>query len=306
MTPAARPAGPVAVSAADGNLAAASPAATAPARAAPRLRLSILLSPKWLISFLITAILVVGEWQFSILGSYARLVMALSVCMCTEFVLSLLIRRRVPVVQSAYISGISLTLLTKPLANALWPFALGGAIAIASKYALTWRGRHLWNPTNFAISALLLLAPGSVAILSHEFGNDLRVNAVIWTLGLLIVSRAKLLHVTGTYVLAFAVLALLRSWIIGVPFLIEFTPITGPMYQLFIFFMITDPRTTVSTRRGRILVVILIAIAEMILRLSNDFSLPWAAPFAPAPAIFALAMVGPTAMLIDLARQPRG
>ncbi len=290
MTPSVQPASP--------------PAAASVASAVPRPR-SSWLSPAWLISILITVILVVGEWQFSILGSYVRLAVALSVCMTTELVLSLSIRRKVPVVQSAYISGISMTLLTKPLANALWPFALGGAIAIVSKYALTWRGRHLWNPTNFAISALLLLAPGSVAILSHEFGNDLRVNAVIWTLGLLIVSRAKLLHVTGTYVIAFAVLALLRSWIIGVPFLIEFTPITGPMYQLFIFFMITDPRTTVSTRRGRILVVILIAIAEMILRLGNDHGLAWAQPFQYAPAIFALAMVGPAAMLIDLARQPR-
>ena len=32
--------------------------------------------------------------------------------------------------------------------------------------------------------------------------------------------------------------------------LAEVAPITGPMYQLFIFFMITDPKTTVHSPRG--------------------------------------------------------
>jgi Na+-translocating ferredoxin:NAD+ oxidoreductase RnfD subunit len=172
-------------------------------------------------------------------------------------------------------------------------------IAIGSKYALSWRGKHVWNPTNFAISALLLLAPGTVTILSHEFGNDLRTNAVIWCLGLLIVWRARLLHVTATYALAFAACALVRSWLTGTPPLVELTPITGPMYQLFVFFMITDPATTVTTRRGRIGVAIVIALVEMALRLGNDYHIALAAPFAPAPAIFALAIVGPIAKAID-------
>jgi len=75
-------------------------------------------------------------------------------------------------------------------ADLLWPFALGGFIAIASKYVLRYRDRHLWNPSNFAISLLLLAAPASVAILSRQWGNDLATNAVIWGFGLLIVSRS--------------------------------------------------------------------------------------------------------------------
>jgi Na+-translocating ferredoxin:NAD+ oxidoreductase RnfD subunit len=78
------------------------------------------------------------------------------------------------------------------------------------------------------------------------------------------------------------------------------------MYQLFVFFMITDPATTVSSRRGRIAVAILIAACETLLRLGNDWGMAWAAPFAPAPAIFALAIVGPIAKLIDTERRARG
>lgn len=263
------------------------------------------LDPRWLITALITVILVVGELRYSILGDLDRLAVALAVCMGSELALSWARDGRVRSLQSAYISGVSLTLLTKPLAGALWPFVLGALLAIGSKYALTWHGRHLWNPTNFAIAVLILVAPDSLTILSHEFGNDVRVNAVIWCLGLVIVWRAKVLHISVTYVIAFLAFAGLRSLLTGAAWLVEVTPITGPMYQLFVFFMVTDPATTVSTRRGRITVAVCVAVMETLMRLGNDWGLAIAEPFAPAPAIFALATVGPVAKLIDLERRSR-
>lgn len=259
------------------------------------------LSPKVLVSSLITLILVFGEWQYQIIGGYDRLALALGACVATDFIASRLLWHAKPrSLLSAYISGNSLVILLKPAAGLLWPFGLGAVIAILSKHALTWRGKHLWNPTNFAISVLVLLAPGSITILSHEWGNDMRVNAVIWAVGLLTVWRAKFLHVTLTYVAAFVACAWLRSAITGVSYLVEVAPLTGPMYQLLVFFMLTDPPTSVSTRRGRMLVVVLIALVETVLRLGNDFGWAGAAPFAPAPAIFALFLVGPVAKVIDL------
>jgi len=97
---------------------------------------------------------------------------------------------------------------------------------------------------------------------------------VIWGFGLLIVSRVRMLHVTLTYVACFVALAVLRHWIVGGPLLAEIAPVTGPMYQLFIFFMITDPKTTVSTVRGRISVAAAVAVAEAGIRLAGDFHVP--------------------------------
>ncbi len=65
------------------------------------------------------------------------------------------------------------------------------------------------------------------------------------------------------------------------------------MYQLFVLFMITDPVTTVSSRKDRILVAFLIALVEFVLRL-NEFI------YAPFYALF---LVGPVAMMIDLWRK---
>jgi len=279
---------------------------TAPAQAPTRARgggaawsLSRI-DPKYLIVFLITLVLVVGEARYSILGGYNRLATALGICVATEVFLSWFLHGRVVNISSAYITGISLALLIKPQANILWPFALGAFLAIASKYVLAYRGRHLWNPSNFAIALLLLLAPGSVAILSHQWGNDLGTNLVIWAFGLVIAWRARVLHVTLTYVACFVVFAIVRHFIVGGPLLAEIAPITGPMYQLFVFFMVTDPRTTVSTRRGRILVVGLVALVETIIRLAGDFQIAWLRPFYPSPPLLALAIVGPLAMWWDL------
>jgi len=261
--------------------------------------------PKYLIVFLITLVLVVGEARYSILGGYERLATTLGICIAIEVLLSWWLRGRVANLASAYITGISLALLIKPQANILWPFALGAFLAIASKYVLTYRGRHLWNPSNFAIALLVLVASNSVAILSHQWGNDIRINLVIWVFGLAVASRARVLHVTLTYVVCFALLALLRHAIVGGPLLAELAPITGPMYQLFVFFMVTDPRSTVSTRSGRMVVVAIVALVETVIRLAGDFQVGLLRPLYPSPPILALAIVGPIAMWWDLYRQAR-
>jgi hypothetical protein len=62
------------------------------------------------------------------------------------------------------------------------------------------------------------------------------------------------------------------------------------MYQLFALFMITDPVTTVSSKKGEVGVTILIALAEFGLRLAEFI----AAPF------YALFLVGPAAMLVEM------
>jgi len=261
-----------------------------------------LTEPRYLIVILITCVLLVGQWRFAMLGDPRRLAITLGVCTLTELVLSWYVRGTIANLQSAYVSGISLSLLTKPQAGLLWPFALGAFLAIASKYVLTYRGRHLWNPSNFAICLLLLLAPESVAVLSHQWGNGLGTNLVIWIFGLLIAGRARVLHVTLTYVATFALLAFARVQIVGGPFEAEIAPLTGAMYQLFVFFMITDPRTIVSSRRWQVAVVAAIAMVEALIRLCGDLGVVWLTPLYASPPLMALTIVGPVALFLDLRR----
>ena len=262
--------------------------------------------PRYLVAFLITLVLVTAQFRYQMVGGYQRLALALGVCVATEAAFSWFDRGRVVNLLSAYISGISLTLLIKPQGGALWPFVLGAVLAISSKYVLRYRGSHLWNPTNFAIAALLLAAPDRVSVLSHQFGNDVLTNLVIWTFGLFIAARVGALHITLTYVVSFLLLNTLRAAALGQPVLPEIAPITGPMYQLFIFFMITDPRTVVRGRSRQVAVAVAIAVTETLIRFASDQQWPLPTGFNAAPAFYALALVGPVVKWLDLWRSRGG
>jgi hypothetical protein len=237
---------------------------------------------------LITLILLAGHLSFGILESYEKTLLAIAASFVTEVTLSRLVRGRWPHVASAYISGISVGILIRsPL---YWPYALCSMISITSKYVIRVKDRHIWNPSNFGICTMLFLAPFAVAPLSVQWGNNLWPMLVIWILGSLTIWRLKRFHICATYVAGFLLFALVRSWLTGDPFLAEVAPITGPMYQLFVFFMITDPKTTVQSKTGQIVVAFLVAFVEFFLRLGESVYAPF----------YALFLVGPAAMLVEI------
>src|ERR1700734_1857098 len=236
----------------------------------------------------ITCILLVGHLSFGILESYPKTLLAIVTSIALELALGRIFLHKWLNLASAYISGISVGILVR--SPAYWPYVLCAAISIMYKYVLRVKGRHIWNPSNFGISVLLFLAADTVASLSIQWGNYLLPMVVIWVLGSLIIARLHRFHITGIYVASFLAFAFLRSWMTHSPWQSEVAPITGPMYQLFIFFMITDPRTTVRTKRGQCIVVFLVALLEMVLRLNQVVYAPF----------YALFIVGPSAMLFEI------
>jgi Na+-translocating ferredoxin:NAD+ oxidoreductase RnfD subunit len=246
------------------------------------------LDNRYLPPLFITTILLVGHFAYGILESYERTALAIVCALVTELVLGRIFFGKWLNLASAYISGISVGILLR--SPAFWPFALCSVISVMSKYVLRVKGRHLWNPSNFGICVLLFLAPETVAALTIQWGNFIWPLLVIWILGSVIIWRAKRIHISVTYVLSFLAFAFVRSWITGDPWRSEISPITGPMYQLFVFFMITDPKTTVKSRKWQCIVVFIVAFMEMLLRLNHVV-------YAP---LYALFLVGPAAMLIEI------
>jgi Na+-transporting NADH:ubiquinone oxidoreductase subunit NqrB len=237
----------------------------------------------------ITLILLVGQLTYGILESYAMTALAIVTAVALELVLGRLLVGRWPHLASAYISGISVGILTRsPYA---WPFALCSAISITSKYVLRVRDRHIWNPSNFGIAVMLLIAPWAYSTLSVQWGNNVWPMLVIWALGALITYHVGRIHITATYVVSFFALAYVRSLVTGHSYWAEAAPITGPMYQLFIFFMITDPKTTVRhSRFAQAFVAFLVALVETVLRLGENVHAPY----------YALFTVGPVTNLVDI------
>jgi enediyne biosynthesis protein E5 len=245
------------------------------------------LDNKWIAPMFITSILVVGNLSFGMLESYKKTGIAIVASLIAELILSKIYFGKWPILASAYISGISVGILVR--SPAVWPYFVCAVVSIMSKYVLRVNNRHIWNPSNFGIAVLVFLAPETVATLSIQWGNYLLPMIVIWCLGSVIIARLKRFHITGTYVACFIALAFVRSWITGSPWQAEVAPLTGPMYQLFIFFMITDPKTTVKSKKWQMIVVAIVALAEMILRLDQVVYAPF----------YALFLVGPTALLVE-------
>ncbi len=271
--------------------------------------------PRFHAPILITYILAVGDAQYGILDNYhsdwlknltgGRLseisptFVAILASVLAELALGRFVYGKWPHLASAYISGISVGILVK--SPDLWPYVMCALISIVSKYALRVRGRHLWNPSNFGITVLLLLAGNSLSSLSVQSGNDFYPVLLIWVLGGLIMYRLGRWHIPLTFVAAFIPLAFFRSWATGqelnwispniwglhwlrIPITPDLAPITWPMFQLYIFFMITDPKTTTHGRLRQCAVVVLVAIVETALRLGfRDVHSLYHALFIVAP-----------------------
>jgi hypothetical protein len=248
---------------------------------------------RFLAPVLITCVLIAGQLTFGFLESWSRTFLAIATAILVELVTVRVLHGKWPHLASAYVSGISVGILVR--SPAFWPYALCAAISILSKYVLRIEGRHLWNPSNFGIVAMLLLASDSVAGLSVQWGNNLIPMVMVWVFGAIILLMVGRLNITLTYVAAFLLFAMLRAGLTGHPVLSEIAPITGPMYQLFIFFMITDPKTTVRSKWAQALVAVAIAALEFVFRLQQ---------FVYAP-FYALFIVGPIANLIEMHRDRR-
>ena len=248
---------------------------------------------RYLPPLLITSILLGANLSFGILEGWERTALSIVVAIGAEMVLGRITYGKWPHPASAYISGISAGILIR--SPFMWPYFFTSFISILSKYVLRVKGRHIWNPTNFGVSAIVLLAPATVTVLSIQWGNAVAPMVVIWLLGAVIVWRVGRAHISATYVAAFFVFSFVRSALTGVPWLATVAPITGPMYQLFIFFMITDPKTTVRSKKWQCVVVVMVAFVEMLMRLAEVVYAPF----------YALFVVGSIAMVIDITRESR-
>jgi len=267
----------------NGDISVAPPATVA---TVPRRRV-LTIENRFLPPILITSILLAAHLSFGVLESYQRTVLAIVTAIATELAMGRITYGRWPHPASAYITGISVGILTR--SPFYWPYFLISFISIASKYVLRLDGRHLWNPSNFGVSAVLFMAPATVSLLSIQWGNTLWPMVVIWILGTAIVWRVGRLHISATYVASFLMFSFIRSVVTGTPWLATVAPITGPMYQLFIFFMVTDPKTTVRSTSGQCVVAFAVALVEAILRLAQVVYAPF----------YALFLVGPAALLFE-------
>lgn len=171
-------------------------------------------------------------------------------------------RRLAEFLLPAHITGLAVAMLLYPNQR-LAPVVFGATAAIASKYLFRvpvgGRLRHFFNPSNFGITATLLLFPWVGIAMPYQFTENLgRVGD--WALPALIVVTGSLLNarltrkmpLILTWVGLFASQAVVRSLVFGTPVVAALHPMTGLAFVLFTFYMVSDPSTTPRTSRGQV------------------------------------------------------
>jgi Na+-transporting NADH:ubiquinone oxidoreductase subunit NqrB len=158
--------------------------------------------------------------------------------------------------RSALISGLSLCLLLRT--NSVWLALATAFITIASKFIIRVKGKHLFNPTNFGIVAMMAMS-GQVWVSPGQWGNVAVFAFLMACLGGLVVNRAARSDVTYAFIASYMMLVFGRSLWLGEPMSIPLHRLENGALLLFTFFMISDPRTTPNSRAGRILFAFIVA-----------------------------------------------
>jgi hypothetical protein len=186
-----------------------------------------------------------------------------------------LLRREKVVPLSGYISCCSLALLLN-YSHASWLLLVPVWLAIGSKYVLTFEGRHVFNPSMFAVATSLLLSRELItAAPAYQWANgEVALSAFIVMAALVLfffrVGRGWLVvSFLGFYALQTAV----RAWVMRYhlpPEVLFLGTLGAPSFFIFVFYMITDPATSPKTPRAQVLLALALTVVDLVLHLKES------------------------------------
>jgi len=209
------------------------------------------------------------------------------VALCVQYFGTLLARlpRFDPL--SPLITSLSLTLLLRT--DEVGLAAAAAAIAISSKFLVRVRGKHVFNPANVALVALMLTSDHAW-VSSGQWGSAAIGAFTLACLGFLVLTRARRAETTIAFLLIYATLLLGRAIWLGDPLQIPLHQLQNGALLIFAFFMISDPKTTPNTARGRVLFAAIVAAVAFAIQFIF---------YEPNGPILALIISAPTVPLID-------
>lgn len=203
--------------------------------------------PRWAFASIMVAYCVLGTTVLGFNRDPLQIALTVLCCAGFEVLFAWMFRREKLVPLSACITGLGLSLLVN-YPHDLFLLVLPAFFAIASKYVLTFQGRHVFNPNLCGVMAALVLGGGRFASApAYQWGGDAAIVALI-IMGALVlfVFRIGRTPLILSFLISFALLTALRAWImrwhLPAETIIRGT-LTSPAFFLFTFYMITDPKT---------------------------------------------------------------
>ena len=246
--------------------------------------------PRLHVAAVIITVHVLGQVGLHFQVSVPQILAAMLTCAVLEVVITFRQSRTFVWPASAMLTGSGVALILRVVGTpaddpwnteAWYVFAIVAGLSLLSKYVIRYRGSHVFNPSNIGlVVAFIVLGTSRVEPLDFWWAPMnawmLAAYAVIITGGLLITRRLKLLEMAATFwitlaacvgILATSGHCMTARW--------AFAPVCGgdfwrvivisPEVLIFLFFMITDPKTVPAGRVGRIVFGFLVAVASTLL-----------------------------------------
>ena len=246
--------------------------------------------PRLHVAAVIITIHVLGQIALGFRVSVPQILAAIVTCAIIEIGLTFRTSRAFVWPASAMLTGSGVALILRVVGqtadnpwslNGWWVFSGVAGLALLSKYVIRYRGSHVFNPSNIGlVLAFVVLGTSRVEPLDFWWASlepaMILAYAVILVGGLLITRRLRLLVLAAAFwlVLASGVGLLAASghcmtanWafepVCGVDFWRVI--VTSPEVLIFLFFMITDPKTVPGGLVGRVVFGILVGVTSTLL-----------------------------------------
>src|SRR5712691_9766859 len=246
--------------------------------------------PRLHLAATITSLQVIGQVGFHFQLSIAQILISLATCAVLEVGIAFRKQHVLLWPASALLTGNGVAFVLRVPGTShgdwwstrgWWIFAGTAAIALLSKYVLVWRGAHIFNPSNIGL-VICFLALGRTRAAPLDFwwgrmsGWLVLALVVIVGGGFAILRRLHLLRVAlgfwvsfaaGIAVLAAAGHAMTARWHLGPVTGFHFWAVlvTSPEVLVFLFFMITDPKTAPRGSRARLVYAVSLGLLGALL-----------------------------------------
>jgi Na+-translocating ferredoxin:NAD+ oxidoreductase RnfD subunit len=246
--------------------------------------------PRLHVAAVIITIHVLGQVALGFRVSVPQILAAIVTCAVIEVALTFRQSRAFVWPASAMLTGSGVALILRLVgtpAHEPWStyglpwFAAIAGLSLLSKYVIRYRGSHVFNPSNVGlVVAFLVLGPGLVEPLDFWWAPlnawMIAAYAVIVVGGLLITRRLALLPLAAAFWITLAIgLGILAAsghcmtanWAFAPVCGADFwrVVITSPEVFIFLFFMITDPKTVPAGLVGRIVFGVLVGVTSTLL-----------------------------------------
>src|SRR5215212_3016526 len=246
--------------------------------------------PRLHVAAVVLTIHVLGQVGLHFWVSVPQIVAAIGTCFVIEVAITFRQTRTIVWPASAMLTGSAVALIMRVVGTASddpWStsgvgiFAVVAGLSLLTKYVIRYRGSHVFNPSNIGLVAAFVLLGSSRAEPLDFWWAPLNpamiaAYAVILVGGLLITRRLRLLALAASFwltlsagvgLLAASGHCMTATWAFSPVCGLDFwrVIVTSPEVLVFLFFMITDPKTVPSGQVGRVVFGLLVGVASTLL-----------------------------------------